>query len=278
MNINYLIKSNLIAVLFLLLSTSCKDAHEENIEKSNIATEKSIENEVEQPLIEPTDDSQNYDYVEENDDYVKKQLIEDEKSRRKNELKILSDFKKKVNSAITDEYGLIQDHTIIKEFGKEIEVGTTGVNRHVYDYNGRKRWNSFEFKISLREVINNLKINGVLQSQIKTFEQVYGVEHKFYWGTFVDDGKGLFETFDPETELTSNRNKIFTTLSRRFVHREEEPDTEWKQAYTVLIKNSGILKINSYDEFIKYYNANQKSPLNKDDESEQEEIVEDNAL
>ncbi|CAL65830.1 hypothetical protein [Christiangramia forsetii] len=234
--------SIILTILFLLLTISCKDASDNEQNESPVPTDNvEIENEkeIKQVLVEPTDDSQDYEFIEEEPEI--------KISKREKELELLLNFRSSQNKRITDEYGLVQTYSVDKIYGDEIILGSTDEIRQIEE----KQWHGYKLIISLREVTNDLKINGELQHQVKTFEQLYVVEHRFrfLYGSGVDYAKGANLAFEPDTESVEKRKKIFEEIHRRFAFRYEEPDTEWKQAYSNLIKNSGVLEINSYPEF-----------------------------
>ncbi len=248
----------IFAVLVLTLSLSCKEENGNNQKESTVATEQiEIENEkeVEQLLVEPTDDSQG-EYFEE------EPVIQ--KNRRQKELELLKEFRKSQNKNFTDEYGLVQTYTADKVYGEEIILGSTEEIKQIEEE--QEQWHGYKLIISLREVTNNLKINGELKYQIKTFEQLFVVEHRFWrrYNTGISYGTGANLAFEPETEPVDNRKKIFAEIHRRYAFHYDEPDKEWKQAYANLIKSSGVLEINSTEDYIAYVNKNKITSAKND--------------
>lgn len=266
--------SGIFALLLLTLFSSCKEANDNN--ESTVATEQvEIENvkEVEQLLVEPTDDSSG-EYFEE------EPVIQ--KNKRQEELELLKKFRKSQNKNFTDENGLVQTYTADKVYGEEIILGSTEEIKQIEEE--VEQWHGYKLIISLREVTNNLKINGELKYQIRTFEQLFVVEHRYWrrYNTGIDNGTGANLAFEPETEPVDNRKKIFAEIHRRFAFRYDEPDKEWKQAYANLIKSSGVLEINSTEDYLSYVNQKKvSSPKNdlaqdlNDDNNTEGTVLED---
>ncbi len=250
--------SGIFALLLLILFHSCKEANGNNQKESTVATEQvEIENgkEVEQLLVEPTDDSQG-EYFEE------EPVIQ--KNGRQKELELLKEFRKAQYKDFIDEDGLVQTYTADKVYGEEIILGSTGEIKQIEEE--EEQWHGYKLIISLREVTNNLKINGEMKYQIQTFEQLFVVEHRYWrrYNTGISYGSGANLAFEPETEPVDNRKKIFAEIHRRYAFGYDEPDREWKQAYAQLIKSSGVLEINSNEDYLTYVNQNKITSAKND--------------
>ncbi|WMI70272.1 SH3 domain-containing protein [Mangrovimonas sp. YM274] len=219
----------LIALLFLLAFSSCKkDSETKNVAEATADKTEQIDSKI-----------------------LKEKNAAEKAIKREKELKLLDSYKdRQYKNDFVDENGIPISYTVKRLIGEKINLGTTGV---IKDIDPKGKWESYELKISIQEITNQLKINGILQDEIKTFQQVYELEHKYNWGSVTNNGRGINETYEPDTEKAEKRVEIFQEIDR-YSPTSEESRTKWKQAYSALIKNSGILNMNSYENFLNYKN------------------------